>query len=203
MSSSKTTINLLVLAIVLPFLFIASFMTRSYLQSRHVELPKYDVLLSHVERENFFKNRSLENQTDGITYYTFNTKNGKLIIKAEFVDMNSDRADHAVLKLYRFNPETKVVTPIDFDPYKSVIKQSKNAWTIGFPELNKIKIIDEKKAPDGYVYKSKSNTSSFFLELLGNPNLRVVEKDGKRVELPNKSGQYDYTFTFHGWIERK
>ena len=202
MSSSKSTIRILILSILAPFLFIIGFLTKTYIETKDISPPQYDVLLSHMERVNSDDNLQSDDQTRMIVDYTIKKRKGKLVVLAETDVIRSKKIGYNVLKIYRFNPETKKITPIEFDPYKSVIKKDKKLWTLSIPELDAIRILDNKTAPDGYKYVEMKTTGSIFFELLGQAKKHALEKEGKRIFLPHVNDMYSYTFTFHGWIDR-
>ncbi len=193
---SKNKINFLIWGSILaPFLFIVYFLIASYMVPETVAPPQYDVLISGKRK--ISSKDAAEKKIPTNIYYRLDIDKGKLFASA-ILYFDKKGGKYTELLLYRFNPESKKLTRLTALFTKKIKTVDGWKWHIKSPELEGIKIFLPDKAPDGYVYLHDEELTFSFL-----PNLRVIQKDGRRFDLPTTIGDDRYSYKVHGWIKRE
>lgn len=186
-----------VAAIALPILVTCLFALATVLPRYWVDDPQYDLLVS------------LDRHTQNQRPYQLELSVADGRLQAHAVSDRPNRYYSNQAELYRFNTRAGTLTPIDI-PVGDIRVQQDGRTPIELPEeLQKLELLTESMAPDGYHFRHRYGGSpGLFGELFGMGSRRqviAVEKDGRVLDVNTADkGRYRYYYNveFLGWIDR-
>lgn len=180
----------------LPLVLVVLFLIGSGVPSLLVPPPQYDVLYTTA-------------------YYNHqNTAQISVVGQEVQVIQKNYEKENQMPQLWRYNPTTGAVKEVSIiwlpiavpaDNPQATNGQANQSRVIDVPALAGLKVDSSSIAPDGYEFRSNSTRShnvfgGLFYSSRYN-NEAVLVKDGRRVRLPERGGQYYYgNSEFIGWV---
>lgn len=180
----------------LPLVLVVLFLIGSGVPSLLVPPPQYDVLYTTAY------------------YNQQNTAQISVVGQEVQVIQKNYEKENQMPQLWRYNPTTGAVKEVSIiwlpiaeptDNPQASNAPANQSRVIDVPALAGLKVDSSSIAPDGYEFRSNSTRShnvfgGLFYSSRYN-NEAVLVKDGRRVRLPERGGQYYYgNSEFIGWV---